>query len=173
MSDQTSNSNTADDEGNNHAVNKTLNRQTLQQKIIPVGDIKLWKEQDTKYILRDIITQENGKVDEKITINRHASDQVTWSLVFLSNIKQKLPTHSPSNECKLAAVKWMKDFRSKMVKVVMERARVVYLHAAMNPIEKYDNMCEGQSEIRSFKSLQLALEGAVSEQVRHMMYNFH
>ena len=138
------------------------NRRT-NRHIEKIGDLSEWKKGRKRYFISDLIHTFKGKIDEKIEIN-HASDMVVWSLINMYNKDANMDSIIiATDDERVKTAEWLHKFRSKLVKVCMEKARMIYYEAATT-VPKY--MClraEGGRQFMNYKELEDKTQNADSE----------
>ena len=146
-------------------------------KIEEEFDITDWAKQGEgkRYMLKHLIKPKN-KIDERIDFMHHSSDQVVWNIIYLKKKNKVFPSCSPTKLEIIAAGKWLKSFRSQIVKQMMKMARGVYFEesrkegwkkiavdgkpfSSFSDLEKRTRECN--NELVSRKSMSLSCESVL------------
>ena len=127
-------------------------------------DFSAWKNDDkTRYILPDILCK--NRVDEKMTIETHASDAIVWNIVLLTS-DSCLPTLSPTIQQKCQALTWLKCFKKYLNKVIAVEIKSKYCNLANQ--EKWSKLRKDGDSFQSFDDLVKRTKYCIGKEVRHI-----
>lgn len=164
------NSNIRGEGNNSHSVelnnrNGSANTSNEIRGIEDIGNIMTWKDGPKRYLLRNMLTAKMGKVDGKITMNDVPS-VVIWSLIYMKSKRANLPMCTvPNTDYKIQAMKWLKDFRSKVVSHLMNLARNKYFEEAMKITGDFRDLIKNKNGLACYSDMQKATENANDELV--------
>lgn len=99
-----------------------------------IGDINVsedfakWKNDGKqRFVLPDLLCK--NRVDEKMTIETHASDAIVWNIVNLCS-DASFPTSSPTLQQRIKALSWLKHFKKYLNKNIAAEVRTRYCNIA-------------------------------------------
>ena len=108
-------------------------------------DFSSWKtDRKTRYVLPDLLCK--TRVDEKMTIESHASDAVVWNIIHL-NSNSPFPTMSPTLQQRVQALAWLRHFKKYLNKAISKEVKAKYCNMA-----NQDNWSILRSDGQSFLS---------------------
>ena len=136
---------------------------TIGNKSIHVAEKNdSWKmEGQSRYLVPHILCW--SRVEEKMTIEKHASDAVVWNILHLTT-NQSFPVTSPTAQQRADAILWLNRFKRYLNKVVGSEVRMKYCNIANQ--QKWNVLREGGESFSSFEDLVKRTKYAVGKEVR-------
>ena len=127
-------------------------------------DFEGWKiDKNTKYLLPNLLCR--SRVEEKMTVDKNASDAVVWNILYLTSDKM-FPITSPTIEQRVQALAWLNTFKKYMNKVMTAEVRSRYCNIAN--MEKWSTMKGADGNFNTFEDLVKRTKYATGKEVNTM-----
>ena len=131
-------------------------------------DFSKWKlDGKSRFILPDLLCK--NRVDEKMTIETHASDAIVWNIVNLCS-DSSFPTLSPSLQQRIKSLTWLKHFKKYLNKTIAGEVRAKYCNMANH--NKWSLLRKNGDSFLSFDDLVKRTKYCVGKEVRDVFENF-
>ena len=134
----------------------------VNKSIVVAEKFDSWKlDGQNRYLLPHILCQ--SRVEEKMTVEKHASDAVVWNILHL-NTNQSFPVISPTAHQRADAILWLNRFKRYLNKVIGSEVRMKYCNIANQP--KWNVLREGGESFSCFEDLVKRTKYGVGKEVR-------
>ena len=126
-------------------------------------DFGSWKRDGkTRYVLPHLLCK--NRVEEKMTIDTHASDAVVWNIINITS-DGTFPTSSPTLQQKAEALNWLVRFKKYLNKIIGKEVRNKYFVIANQDI--WSCIRKDGDHFTSFEDLVKKTKYSVGKEVRN------
>ena len=131
------------------------------RKVLVHENFESWKKDGKRrYLLAHLLCR--SRVEEKMTLEKNASDAVVWNILHLTT-NANFPQSSPTVEQRVDALVWLNNFKRFLNKVIASEVRMKYCYIANQ--DKWTILKEGGESFSSFADLVQRTKYSVGKEV--------